>query len=291
MAKRAIELVEFHPSPKSGGGTLTPLEKDPGPSNSDFKDDPLISRLIEPVTLPQELWIPSSGRKVRLKALLDSGCTRCLISPTLVGKLGVHLKRPKNPIAFCQLDGSIVGGIPAMFDIEPLELAMRNHTKTLIFFHGTRDGMALHLRADMAKVMEPTGELERGMSEIPKGGPSSCGGSHKAGDRPSREAAAVLKGELPQGIPQEYWDLDEVFSEMGSDKLHPPSTHILCYQDHPQGQAAKTKIVFHNPQRTRRVAHLHRQKHSSGFHSTCETQSSCPGTVPGEERWVSLLMR
>lgn len=130
--------------PKKQRGNSDSIEK--RPSNSDFKDDPLISRPIESLTLLQELLIPSSGRKVRLRALLDFGCTKCLISPTMVGKLVVHLKRPKNPITFCQLDGSIAGGIPAMFGA--------SHGKPhqdFNFFHGTRDGMPPHLRADMVK--------------------------------------------------------------------------------------------------------------------------------------------
>lgn len=131
---KSSEVVEFRPSPKSRGGTLTPSEKGPSQSDSDLEDDPLVSGPIELVTLPLELLIPSLGRRVKLRALLDSGCTRCLIIPTLVGKLGVHLKNLENPITFCQLDGSVGrSGVPATFPTEPLELTMGSHSETLIF--------------------------------------------------------------------------------------------------------------------------------------------------------------
>lgn len=77
------------------------------------------------------MLIPSSGRKVALMTLLDLGCTHCLISPTLVGKLGTHLRWIKQPITFCQLDRSIAGGVLATFATEPLELAMESHSQTI----------------------------------------------------------------------------------------------------------------------------------------------------------------
>lgn len=75
-ALKSSKVVEFCPSPKSGGGTPTPSEEDPGPAESNLKDDPLVSGLIKPVTLPLELLIPSSERRVKLRALLDMGCIK-----------------------------------------------------------------------------------------------------------------------------------------------------------------------------------------------------------------------
>lgn len=85
---KSDKVVEFCPFPKTRVGTLTPLEEDPSPSNSNFEDDPLVSGPIEPITLPLELLIPSLGKKVKLRAFQDLGCIRCLISPNLVGAWG-----------------------------------------------------------------------------------------------------------------------------------------------------------------------------------------------------------
>lgn len=64
--------------------------------------------------IPIELVVQSSGFKASLPALLDSIYTRCLLNPALVEKLGIRLKQLKVPVAFCQLDGSVVeGGDPS----------------------------------------------------------------------------------------------------------------------------------------------------------------------------------
>lgn len=61
------------------------------------------------------------------------GCTRCLVNPAVVEKLGVRLKQLNVPIAFCQLDGSVAGGIPVTFITEPIEIRIVTHTETLSF--------------------------------------------------------------------------------------------------------------------------------------------------------------
>lgn len=66
-----------------------------------------------------------------LKAILDSGCTRCVISPEVVKKLG--LRRLKIPIAFCQLHGSVAGEGPAHFVTKLVEMGIGSHTETLSF--------------------------------------------------------------------------------------------------------------------------------------------------------------
>lgn len=56
--------------------------------------------------------------------LLDSGCTRCLVSPSVVEKLGIHLRQLKTSVAFSQLDGTLAGGAPATFVTEPVQMKM-----------------------------------------------------------------------------------------------------------------------------------------------------------------------
>lgn len=98
-----------HPSPKDVKRTLTSPGRSPGESDTDSDDDSLVSGLITPVTVPIKLIAQSSGHKASLVTLLDSECTRCLVNPALVEKLGVRLRPLKVPVTFCQLDGSIVG--------------------------------------------------------------------------------------------------------------------------------------------------------------------------------------
>ncbi|KAG8141461.1 hypothetical protein E2320_007083 [Naja naja] len=84
--------MEFCLLTKPGEGTPDSPREDLGSFESDPEDDPL----------PE--------KTVKLSALLDTGCTRCLINPTLVGKLGIHLWKLKTPpITFCQLARSVMG--------------------------------------------------------------------------------------------------------------------------------------------------------------------------------------
>lgn len=102
-------------------------------TESDYKDDPLVSGSIDAIKIPLELSIVGTGKKIMLAALLDSGCTHCLISPKLVGKMGESLRRLKTPIVFCQLDGYVAGAILANFATKSLNLLMGSHSKTLVF--------------------------------------------------------------------------------------------------------------------------------------------------------------
>lgn len=120
-----------HPLPKDGERTLTTLARSPGENDTDSNDDPLVSGPINPVTVPIELIAQSSGHKGNLMAFLNSGCSRCLVNPALMEKLGVRLRSVNLPVAFCQLDGSVAGGIPVTFVTEPIELGV--HMETLNF--------------------------------------------------------------------------------------------------------------------------------------------------------------
>lgn len=54
--------MEFHLLAKLGLGTLAPPGEDPGPFESE--DNPLVSELVKPVTLPLRLFIPSLKERV-----------------------------------------------------------------------------------------------------------------------------------------------------------------------------------------------------------------------------------
>lgn len=68
---------------------------------------------------------------LHLRGLLESGCTRCLVNPALVEKLGIQLRRLKVLITFCQFDGSVIGGILAMFATEPIGMQIGAHLEVL----------------------------------------------------------------------------------------------------------------------------------------------------------------
>lgn len=110
MALKRVEVVKFTPLAKKAERTPTPTDDDQGLTDADSDDDPLVSGPVTPVTILIELSFPKSGLKANLRVLLDSGCTRCLVNPALVEKLGIQLRRLKVLIAFCQLNGSVTGG-------------------------------------------------------------------------------------------------------------------------------------------------------------------------------------
>lgn len=115
---------------------------------------------LHPLTVLIELHFPGLGLKAILRALLDLGCIRCLVNLALVEKLGIQLRRLKVPIAFCQLDDSVVGGIPEMFRRPQLH-------------SGTGDGETTHSRAGLTEKVESVWELEKEITEIQDRQPAS----------------------------------------------------------------------------------------------------------------------
>lgn len=66
-------------------------------------------------------------------ALLDSGCTRCLISPQMIERLGVGLRKLKWHMAFSQLDGLITGRVPATCLTKLVKIKVGAHLETIQF--------------------------------------------------------------------------------------------------------------------------------------------------------------
>lgn len=124
-ALEGMEVIEFTPSPRDGKKTLI---RGPGESGTDSDNDPLVSGPISSVTVPTELIVQSLEHKISLMALLDSECNRCLVNLVLMEELEMRLRPLKVLVVFFQLDGSIAGGIPAMFVIKPVEMWLGAHT-------------------------------------------------------------------------------------------------------------------------------------------------------------------
>lgn len=72
--------MKFRPTTKPRDGTPTPPEDEPGMPESDYDNDPPVSGPIVPITMPLELLVLGREGKVALTALLDSGCTQCLVT-------------------------------------------------------------------------------------------------------------------------------------------------------------------------------------------------------------------
>lgn len=174
------------------------------------------------MTIPIELIVDSSSHKGSLLVLLDLGCTRCLVNSTLVEKLGLQLQEPKVSMTFCQLDGSVAApsarptNKPATFVTEPIEMRLGAHTETLSFI--------------VVSGMERP--LVLGLVWLPKW--NSCMNSRRRllaplGKKTKKNIGAAMQ-ESPKGdswIPNEYWDLQDMFNEKGLDKL-PPHYSIDC---------------------------------------------------------------
>lgn len=71
-------------------------------SNNEGEDDPMVSETIT----------PHLGVKGVIKALIGSGCTRCLVNQQTVQKLGLRVRKLGHPMKFEQVDASIVGACP-----------------------------------------------------------------------------------------------------------------------------------------------------------------------------------
>lgn len=82
-------------------------------------DNPLVSHPVMPMIMPTELVVPSLGRKEILIANF------CLVSPSILEKLGMQLRELKVPVAFYYLDGSLAR--------ELVEMKIGAHKETISF--------------------------------------------------------------------------------------------------------------------------------------------------------------
>ncbi|KAK9395050.1 Retrotransposon-derived protein PEG10 [Crotalus adamanteus] len=142
-AMRMMEIAETPTSAHQGERTPAYTTGPVDASDDSSEGEPLVSGCITPIFKTVTILIPPMPEAVKVKALIDSGCTRCLISPTLVGNLGIPSRRLEQPISFGQLDGSIAGGVPATLATLPIHLSLGNHEEDLTFVV-TPDSLAPH---------------------------------------------------------------------------------------------------------------------------------------------------
>lgn len=77
--------------------------------------------------------ILEASRRQKCNTLIDSGCTRCLMSAVVTFDLGLGLQRLAQPIRFEQMDGPLLGVQPAMHVTEKLVLELGQHREFLWF--------------------------------------------------------------------------------------------------------------------------------------------------------------
>lgn len=60
--------------------------------------------LVNLLAAKVDIMASCSGARGVVKALIDSGCTRCLISQVTVQKLGLQVRKLRKPMKFEQVD-------------------------------------------------------------------------------------------------------------------------------------------------------------------------------------------
>lgn len=89
------KVVEVSLQSSKGEGTPTHVKPSLVFYEGDSKEEdyPMVSGTIIPIITQVEILVPSSGVRGPLMALLNLGCTRCLISIQTVEKLGLRSLR------------------------------------------------------------------------------------------------------------------------------------------------------------------------------------------------------
>lgn len=101
--------------------------------DAETPEDPMVSEPIHPFTVPIVLVTPHSGRRGKYEALLDTGCTQCLISEVVARNAGIRVRPLRKPVWFEQVDGSLLGGAPATCITEPVWMELGDHWEIIRF--------------------------------------------------------------------------------------------------------------------------------------------------------------
>lgn len=102
-------------------------------SDSEGEDNPMVSEPIKPLAIQMEIIASRSGAKTVVKALIDSGCTKCMASLQTVQKLGLWVRKLCQSMRFKQVDGSIMGGLLTSYLTEPMRLRLANYKEIIQF--------------------------------------------------------------------------------------------------------------------------------------------------------------
>lgn len=89
-------------------------------------------------------------------ALLDLGCTWCFRT---VKKLGLRLRKLRQPMGLSQLDGSLMGGAPATCLMELVSFRAGTHAEAICFIVVPRMTKTMVLELAWLKKWNPIGRL------------------------------------------------------------------------------------------------------------------------------------
>lgn len=139
-------------------------------SEDDGESDLMVCMPIKPFVIPV---VVEAHRHQKCTALIDSGCTRCLMSTAVTTSLGVGLQKLSRPIRFEQMDSSLLGGQPATHVMERVVLEIGTHREVLQF----------------VVVLRITVEVVLGLAWLDKWGPMIWWGLPKPADKPWAQPA------------------------------------------------------------------------------------------------------
>lgn len=74
------------------------------------KNEPMVSEVILPFAIQSRLVVPKTGVQEEVEAIIDRGCTHCLISLPTVLRLEIRTKPLTHPIRFEQVVGLLIAG-------------------------------------------------------------------------------------------------------------------------------------------------------------------------------------
>lgn len=83
--------------------------------------------------VPVTLLNPKSGTHTKIQALLDSGCSRDLISHMLFIGVGLSVVPLKRQLTFEQMERPLMGKYPCDHKTEKLHIGMGQHWETWLF--------------------------------------------------------------------------------------------------------------------------------------------------------------
>lgn len=115
--------------PSPGKATMIPS----GESEEEDPNNLMVSGPMRPFVIPVTVQNLRTFLGVKQGALIDSGCTRCLICRAVIEELGVCMVKLKKPIKFKQMDSSTLGGAPATHITEPVRLEIGEHQEDIRF--------------------------------------------------------------------------------------------------------------------------------------------------------------
>ncbi|KAK9402189.1 hypothetical protein NXF25_010545 [Crotalus adamanteus] len=193
-----------------------------------------------------------SGQRIACKALIDSGCTRCLISRKVADALGLRLIKLSRPINFEQVDGSLLGGAPVS--------------------QVTEAGGYRRMRLVVGPQPLVT-DRENPYVQLP---PAKLLGKE-------RIKVAVEASESKRLFPVEYEDLKDVFSERECDALPPHRSTDSAIDIIPGAKLPKPRMYPMSPKELEELRRYIDKNLGRGFIQPARSRIAAPVIFQGKK--------